>query len=333
VQPLPAPRGIDWAQFLRLARFHRVQGLAARALGDGAATLPHDVASALASDARDIAARSLQATNASARLQRAFAEAGIDLLFVKGLTLAARIYRTASTKAAVDIDLLIHEHDLDGAAALLSAQGYQLVSPVQPKNLAAVHRLRKESAWLHRGLRVQVDLHTRLSDNPRLISDIGMASPRQEIEVAPGILLPTLGDEHLLTYLAVHGASSAWFRLKWITDFAALLDAMKRPAAELHRHAQELGAGRAIDQALLVADALFGSLGAEPALRSRLERGTANRRLAATALGYLSRAQPREPTGSLFGTGPIHISQFLLGRGIGYKRSELLRQARAVLLR
>ena len=35
--------------------------------------------------------------------------------------------------------------------------------------------------------------------------------------------MPTLADEPLYAYLCVHGASSAWFRLKWIADLNALL--------------------------------------------------------------------------------------------------------------
>ena len=76
-------------------------------------------------------------------------------------------------------------------------------------------------------------------------------SPAQEVEIAPGIALPTLADEELFAYLAVHGASSAWFRLKWIADFAAILDA--RTGAEIERiyqKSQVLGAGRAAGQAL-----------------------------------------------------------------------------------
>ena len=70
---------------------------------------------------------------------------------------------------------------------------------------------------------LNVELHRRLADSLELIPGIGVGSPRQEVEVAPGVVLPTLAPDELFAYLCVHGASSAWFRLKWVTDLAALL--------------------------------------------------------------------------------------------------------------
>ena len=60
----------------------------------------------------------------------------------------------------------------------------------------------------------------------------------------------------------MHGASSLWFRLKWITDLAAILQPLSGSEIE-HRYArsQELGAGRASGHALLLADTLYGTLG------------------------------------------------------------------------
>ena len=66
-------------------------------------------------------------------------------------------------------------------------------------------------------------LHTRVADHPDLLSQVGIDSPIQIVTVAKHIALPTLARDELFAYLTVHGASSAWFRLKWITDLAALL--------------------------------------------------------------------------------------------------------------
>lgn len=321
---------VDWKRFLQLAQFHRVEGLAARGLSESD-FVPADIRSALSSAAAAIAAQNLRAATECVRLQQSFAEAGIPILFVKGLALGARAYESAWTKAAVDIDLLIHSSDLDRAAALLGRVGYDLSSPADPRRLGHTHRLRKESAWSHRGAKLQVDLHTRLADSPRLIRDIGMRSPVEQVEIMPATVLPTLRDDHLLAYLAVHGASSAWFRLKWIVDFAALLHRTELPVRESFERSRQLGAGRAIDQALLVADALFGVLERDPSLRSALQKSGANRRLCAAALHYLLKPAPDEPTSRATGTLPIHVSQFLLSPGLTFKLSELGRQARAAL--
>jgi hypothetical protein len=100
----------------------------------------------------------------------------------------------------------------------------------------------------------------------------------------------------------------------------------------LHQRSQELGAGRASGQALLLADAVYGTLGDARALKQSLERDGQTRRLLRTASRQLSgAAEPVEPTSRPFGTMPIHYSQFFLRPGPAFKLSELVRQARAAL--
>jgi hypothetical protein len=191
--------------------------------------------------------------------------------------------------------------------------------------------LRKESAWVRKDPELHVDLHTRLADNSRLIPDIGLNSPPQLVEVVRDVRLPTLRTDELFAYLCVHGASSAWFRLKWITDVAALLH--RRGADEIERlyqRSQELGAGRAATQALLLADALYGTLATNRSLRESLSRERAGSWLARAVLNRLS-SPPDEPTSRPLGTALIHWSQFFLLPGIGFKASELVRQVRTAI--
>jgi len=324
---------VDWPRFLRLVRFHRVSGLAWYSLSAMGGQLPDDVASELSGDATAIAQGNLLAAIECRDLLAAFEHAGIPLLFVKGLTLGALAYRTIAIKYGVDIELLVLEPKLAETAQLLLGLGYRLAQPQKHGRLQRWHHHRKESTWIHDGKRLQIDLHTRLADHPRLIPSIGLGSPRQLVEIADGIVLPTLGREELLAYLSVHGASSAWFRLKWIADFAALLHGCRPAEIEaLYRRSQELGAGRAAAQALLLADAIFGSLGGSTSLRDRLMQDPASRWLFDSALTQLAgRAEPVEPTARPFGTLRIHLSQLPLLPGWRFPLSELVRQARATL--
>ena len=164
-----------------------------------------------------------------------------------------------------------------------------------------------------------------LADNRRLIPGIGMKSPVRDVEIARDIALPTLAADELFAYLAVHGASSAWFRLKWICDFAALLHGLKSAEIErLYDRSQALGAGRAAGQALLLADHLFGSLGEAPNLRHLLANDRSTKRMADAAAKALTKAS--EPTEAFLGTWPIHWTQLLLQPGAGFKISEIRRQ-------
>lgn len=319
-------REVDWPLFVRTVRFHRVQGLVGRSL-HRLGIVPGDVAAALGSDATAISAANLRAAVESRALLEAFEADGVPLMFVKGLTLGALAYGDAMIKSAVDIDLLIDKSDFAEAAEILQRRGYRSAS------LHAWHGPHKETSWIRDNPRVHVDLHTRLADHPRLIPRLEVTAPAQWVEVADGIRLPTLRFEELFAYLCVHGASSLWFRLKWISDVAALLHS--RTAADIERlylRADELGAGRAAAHALLLADRLFGTLGDAPALRQKLASERSVRWLYRLALREITvRREPAEPTERPLGTIAIHLAQFLLLPGVRFKASEFMRQARVAM--
>jgi hypothetical protein len=327
VHRLSAP--VEWGRFTRLARFHRVQGLVWNSLWSVGADVPDATARALSADAQDIAATNLRIAAEAQGLRAAFDAAGIRLLFVKGLALAALAYPKPMLKMGWDIDLLVAEADVVAAAAELAARGYRRTIPGPAVDLATWHARSKESVWARPEERLYVELHTRLADNRRLIPDIGIDSPRREVEIADGIILPTLAPDELFAYLCVHGASSLWFRLKWISDLAALIAGV--PAAQLEQlyaRSQELGAGRAAGQALLLADRLFDSLGDSP-LRDGLNADGAVRRLAQAAFRQVAgRVEPQEPTAIPLGTWRIHWTQLLLLPGARFALGEATRQLR-----
>ena len=326
------PPGLNWKLLLHAARRHRIQGLAWNALAKHADSLPGDLKEALASDARSIAASNLGIAGECRAFQETFEQAGLPLLFVKGLTVGALAYRSPLLKMGWDIDLLIDPRDLAAAAELLSGRGYSLGLPSSLADLPSWHRRSKESVW-HRGGGFHVELHTRLADNVRLIPTIDVRTPQQQVEVAPAVSLPTLAEDELLAYLAVHGASSAWFRLKWIADFAALLHGRSgQDIGRLYRRSQELGAARAAGQALLLADRLFDVLEPLPALREELARDRATRLLCRAALRMLT-VGTAEPTERPLGTLAIHWTQMLLKPGLGFKISELWRQGSGIVSR
>jgi hypothetical protein len=315
-----------------LARRHRVQGLAWNALAQSAAQVPHQPRHALSAEARSIAATNLAIVAECRGLQAAFERSNIPLLFIKGLTVGALAYRAPLLKMGWDIDLLIDPGELQAASELLRERGYALRLPHSQDRLQAWHMRSKESVW-SRSDSFYVELHTRLADNRRMIPGIDIDSPRQLVTVAPDASLPTLAEEELLAYLAVHGASSAWFRLKWISDFAALIHGKSASEIErLYHRSQELGAARAAGQGLVLADRLFDVLQAVPTLRQRLGSDRSTRLLCDAALRTMTKGTA-EPTERPLGTLAIHWTQFLLRPGLGYKFSELRRQAASLLKR
>lgn len=313
---------VDWEAFLATCRRHRVQALAWRALSKLDAAIAPAVRIALASDARAIAEHGLRAAAESLRLAQTFEDAHIPLLFLKGLTLGKLAYGDPFLKMGWDIDLLVAPADIAKAGSLMGKLGYRVTLPRDARQLERWHRSRKESVWTNRSGLV-VELHSRVADQRQLLPTVTVASPRQVVAVAPSVELPTLADDELFAYLCVHGASSAWFRLKWIADLAGYLHGRDAQAIEhFHDCAGALAAGRAAGQALILADWLFDQRLSEPVAKSL-----------SLPHGWLARAAFREmlrgePTERPLGTGMIHFTQFLLLPGWRYKLSELNRQAR-----
>lgn len=323
-----AEPGVEWPRFLEIVRFHRIEGLVWNALSFPKVSWQDNAKAALSEAVSTIAARNLRMAADCQTLLSSFEAAGVPLLFLKGLPLAGLAYTNPALKSAIDIDLLIDATDLQSAADLLRESGYVLVAPrpsPHDRSLRAWHRGWKESVWAKADL--QIDLHTRTADNPQLIPDIDVHCPRQSVRINQALELPTLADPELFAYLAVHGASSAWFRLKWVSDFAGFLyERSSEELTRLYRRSQELGAGRAAGQALLLADELFGTLKGCEALTAELRRDRVTISLYRTALQLVTR-KPEELTSQPFGTWPIHRTQFQLQPGISYKVAELSRQA------
>ena len=332
-QPLETDR-IDWDRFFRLIRFHRVEGLAWNALSHQASSIPTEVRRGLAERASQIATQNLRMLADHRRVQEVFQREGLPYLFLKGIALATLAYGNPAVKSAIDIDLLIDPADLERAAGLLRKLSYCPAIPRVPSHdaLRRRHALFKESLWVKASdPNAQIDLHTAIADNRFLLTGLDVRAPHQRVKVGEGFELPTFARDEQFAYLSVHGASSAWFRMKWISDFAALLHS--KGAAELARlyaRSQELGAGRAADQALLLADTLFDTLKHAPELHDRLHSDRATRILHHAALALVA-GEPLEPTGRFGGTLPIHWTQMLLKPGISYKLAELSGQVRRAL--
>jgi hypothetical protein len=314
----------EWPAFLQTCRRHRIQALARQSLAALDIRVDPAVDVALSGDARNIAEHGLRAVRACRELAHAFDDARIPLLFLKGLALGKLAYGDPFLKMGWDIDLLILPQDISGASAVLTGLGYRLEHPACQAGLARWHERHKESVWRNPDGLV-VELHSRVADQPQLLPGLSAGSPIQVVEVAPGITLPTFADEELFAYLCVHGASSAWFRLKWIADLAALLHGRdSAEIARLHDCACQLGAGRAPGQALILASWLF-AIPLDESLLARLRTGSSHW-LARTALKEM---QHGEPTERLLGTRNIHLTQFALLPGWRFKLAEFVRQLRA----
>lgn len=312
---------IEWDRFAALAARHRVEGLAWDGLSQSDASVPAPYSDRLKERANRIAAQQLQGIATSKRMLEHFAANETGLLFLKGTALAAQAYPRPMAKDSCDIDILIDPDALADAARLLAELGFDLVTPSNVSQLDQWHARRKESVWIDRH-GVQLDLHTRLADNPELLR---LMDPWRRPATVPafGLQMPTLGESNQYAYLCVHGTSSAWFRLKWLVDLHALILSHDDDLADWHTLTSEAGVGRLSRVALALLVELF-TLDIAKSVLDRDPLNAVERSMVAMAKGQL--LAQNEPTARPLGTLSIHLMQMLQRPGPGFIFREAARQ-------
>ena len=259
---------------MRLARRHRVAGLVHRGIGAAALAIPP----ALANERNRLVARNLLLINEAARLSGLLTASGLPHLFLKGAAVGELAYGDQTIKQTLDNDLLVSLVDVPAALAMLNSAGYEMSHPAGPIDagrLPVLIDMVKECTLVHAGNGAMVDLHWRAVSIKGLMAEPDLVRDVRHVMVA-GHALPTLGDEPLMIYLAVHGARHGWARLKWLADFNAMLAAMDDAAVTALRvRARRDGVERAMDLALFQSARIFGARVPDDVAHSRRVRSLA----------------------------------------------------------
>lgn len=260
VGPVPPP-GTDIDPDLpdliaRVARRHQVSGLVAARLAQAGQAVP----APLARQAQIAQQRALRQLALTLDLGDALAAAGIDAVFLKGLTLSQRAFGSPLLRSAVDIDVLIGRDQVEPAWQLLERIGLTQITPAHPltgARLGLFCRASKDSIHQHRASRSTVELHWRMADE---LARPGLppAPERTQVELAPGRRVPVLEDRAQFLFLCTHGAAHGWARLKWLADVAALLHGSPDRGTALWTYAVANGGAVPAASAILLAQELFG---------------------------------------------------------------------------
>lgn len=157
------------------------------------------------------------------RLLGPFQQNGIPIATFKGVVLAELVYGDLTLREVSDLDVIVHEADLNKAEDILIACGYQAAFPNRDYRSAFLS-YQGQYAFRHTQTAILVDLHWRLSSK-------GVAFPIEAAEIWPKLMqvtiagrtVPTLAPDDLALFLAAHGTKEGWKRLLWVCDFAELL--------------------------------------------------------------------------------------------------------------
>jgi len=316
---------INWNRFLQVIRRHRIFGLAYAALAENPG-VPDKTQKLLAVDANNLCREALRMSAEAIRLDRAMAEAGVPVAFVKGLPLARSIHGTTGLRHAKDLDLLVPSYALPEARRLLKERGYRRIMP--PERLASHLEARwlcenKDFEYLHPGLGIHLELHWRLFANRHLMPEVSPPGHWVTVEIQPGMGLRTLAPADQLLYLCLHGAVTGWFRVKWLADISTMLARDPESLRPLVTSALRKNLLRPVAQALLLCKRLFGTELPEDIERV-LEKDIAVRWLVATALDLMTTGETSTDfTAIPFATTRISVARFLIKADWRYLLAEM----------
>lgn len=311
---------VDWDRFAKVVAHHRLSALAADGLRRADIPVPDPVAADAAKEAR----KALDMAGETVRLARAFEDAGIGALSLKGAVLAQLAYGELGIKQSWDIDMLVSQESVLEGCRVLQQHGYDLIYPKGgERHLTRFMRYAKECVLFNNERGIAVELHWRLTDNRQLLHGVDGDGQKQRVAIGRH-QVSTFAEAPLFAHLCVHGAAHGWSRLKWLADLNALLAG--RPSADigrLCREARRVGAGSAPAGALLLCHRLFG-LPLDPRLSRSLEREPGAEAIAETAVRCMAHGGGYREFPTLSMAGWLRTrSQFQIMPGLRYALSEL----------
>ncbi len=228
VAALCAARGesaIDWELFLGLVDRHRVPSLVCAMLSRHAWThVPGRIGEQIRE--RDKNSR-MEANNHASelvRLGKVFNAKGIEWIPFKGSNLSLELYGDPCMRHSRDLDLLVKTEDLERSDRILRNEGYERISPdfdLTPRQQEALQSAAQHYGYRHPRRSVEVELHWRIDLwTPEQIVELwNCARPKTWL----GAHFRQLSQESSLLLLCDHGSRHRWFRIKWLSDVAAIL--------------------------------------------------------------------------------------------------------------
>ena len=191
--------------------------------------------------------RTLALSGELRRLAAAFDDKAIPFITFKGPALAIALHGDLARREYNDLDLLVPEHRWDDAEDLLASLGYGNDQGDRTFRRAFLGHLRQHPFERADG-DAAVDLHWDFS-GAHVPFPLKAADAWQD----PGSIsigdrdIPTVTGANLALLLAGHGTKEAWKLLKWVSDFALMIDRHRDlDWSDVHRRARAQGCGDAV---------------------------------------------------------------------------------------
>jgi hypothetical protein len=251
----------DWDLVLHLADEHRVLPILYLRLTSLDSAVPPDVLERLAERYQRNMFHNLANAAELIALLKAFEHETITAMPFKGIVLGASAYGDLTTRPAGDIDLLIHEANLEQVTSIIKARGYELKTEAQadgsPFQDCYEYHFERESD----GSVLEVRWRLVLTQ-PRFrhVLDMDWVWPRRRTAIVAGAEVPNIDPERNLLMLCMHGSKHVWSRLIWICDVAQLLTSSPElDWRETIEEAKRTGLWRSLALGVLLAHRVTGT--------------------------------------------------------------------------
>jgi putative nucleotidyltransferase-like protein len=274
--PMPLPE-IDVAEFLAAAASHGVLGLIYASVNQmaAAAELPRALVDGLRAGAHRQAAREILQRAELQRVVAAMHARGVDVLLMKGSSLAYDVYPDPAWRVRADTDVLIRETDRAAVRACLEDLGYACASEASGSLVAYQFHAERVGEGRVRHL---CDVHWKIANVQRFAGALPFDEVTRTAIALPliGAAARGLGRADALWLACVHRAAHHYDRdtLAWLYDVHLLVQGLDAAGVERFLAlAARSRARRICLHALRQAQTLFGST-MPAALMTALEDGS-----------------------------------------------------------
>jgi len=153
-----------------------------------------------------------------------FKQKNISALAFKGPALAQIAYSDITLRQFGDLDILIHQKDIDSVIELLEERHYILDIEMQEQEREKILSTLNVIGLKHSEKNIRIEIHWRLTARNYAISwDDSKIWERYDEVIIHKQAIPTLSFDNHLLYLCVHGAKHLYERLEWLCDIDCML--------------------------------------------------------------------------------------------------------------
>jgi hypothetical protein len=264
--------GLDWPWLLERAAAHKVTPLLASrvAIEDSAALVPDGIRERLNAARAQAVERNNKALRDLERIDRCLCRAGIPYMLVKGPVLTQQVYDSPSQRHFFDLDLVLHDSEIDAAQLALEGLGYRLWGgdrylgflPPAPDDLArATRAMRKTLRRFGHELALvtddrsllPIDLHWQLMPRGRIRAS-ALVWENVTMSQVGAVNVRVLDPEATVLHLAMHAWSNRpWsFALLHLCDVAWALHRLRVDPCRLVELADRWGGRRDLERTFYV---------------------------------------------------------------------------------